>query len=53
MFQTVVLEKIKTQNFMFNCFSPENRAVYNVEKYCGTGGTTDDNMAHAHRMPGN
>jgi len=22
MFQTVVLEKIKTQNFMFNCFFP-------------------------------
>jgi len=28
----------------------ENRAVYEImwKKYCRTGQTTDDNMAHAH-----
>jgi hypothetical protein len=48
MFQTEVVEKIKTRvlcsiTFFFN------RAVYdNVVKYCTTGQTTDDNLAHAH-----
>jgi len=34
-------------------FFPENRAVYNVEKYCRAGRATDGNTADAHCMPNN
>jgi hypothetical protein len=30
-------------------FRKSCRLCENVEKYCGTGQATDDNMAHAHR----
>ena len=53
MFQTKVVEKIKT-NFMLQnfFFFFENRACFwgNVEKYCRTGQTTCDSMANAHCM---
>ena len=51
MFQTKVVEKIKTHFVLSNFFflPSENHAVYdNVEKYCLAGQATDDNVAHAH-----
>jgi hypothetical protein len=53
MFQTKVVEKIKTQFFLsstFFFFRKSYRLWDNVEKYCRTGKATDDNMAHAHCM---
>jgi hypothetical protein len=47
-FQTKIVEKIKT-HFMFNNACLENRVVYeNVEKYWSAGQATDDNKTHAH-----
>jgi len=45
MFQTTVVEKIKT-HFMYNIFfSSENRAVYEIMSKYGTSRlTTDDNI---------
>ena len=42
MFQTKVVEK--NTHFMFNNFCFLNRAVYNVEKYCGARETVDNMM---------
>jgi len=52
MFQTKVVEKIKT-HFMLNnffLFRKSCRLWDNVEKYCRAGQLTDGNMAHAHCM---
>jgi len=49
--QTKVVKKIKNKVLCSTAFFPENRAVYNVEKYRRAGGATDDNMAHTHRIP--
>jgi hypothetical protein len=50
MFQTKVVEKIKTR-ILYSVTFFENRAVYeNVGKYCTDGQATDDNMAHANCM---
>jgi hypothetical protein len=51
MFQTNIVENIKTHILCSITFSPENNAVIeNVEKYCKAGQATDGNMAHAHCM---
>jgi len=53
-FQTVFVEKIKTHfvfsNFFLNKIVPLRDKV---EKFCTSGQTTDDTMAHAHCMMGN
>ena len=48
MFQTKVLEKIKTFFFFFE--KKSCRSWYNVETYCRAGWAIDDNVAHAHCM---
>jgi len=49
MFQTNVLEKIKTQGLCSINFFLENRAFYeNDDKYCRPWQATDISMAHAH-----
>jgi hypothetical protein len=49
-FHTKVVEKAHT-HFMFNNFFWKScRKWDNVEKYSTAGQTTDDSMAHAHRM---
>jgi hypothetical protein len=50
MFQTKVVEKIKTHILGSVTFFFENRAVYEIvwENYFRAGQATDDNMAHAH-----
>jgi len=53
MFQTKVVEKIKTPivcSITFFLIVPFMRYV---EKYCRVGKATDDNMVHAHRMVDN
>ena len=52
MFQTEIVEKIKTHILWSVTFFFENPTVYeiNVEKYCRAGQATDDNMARAHCM---
>jgi len=50
MFQTQVLEKIKT-HFMFRNFCRKIVSFLdNVEKCCKAGKATDDNKAHVHCM---
>ena len=47
MFQTKVVEKIKT-HFVFSNFFPKFVPFMRyVEKYCRAGQATDDKMAHA------
>jgi hypothetical protein len=55
MFQTKVVEKIKTHILCSVTFFFENRAVYEImwEKYYRAGQGTDEIMAHAHCMLGN
>jgi hypothetical protein len=49
MFQTKLVEKIKTRFLSSIIFSPKSCLLReNVEKYCGAGEATDDNMANAH-----
>ena len=50
MFQTKVVEKIKTNILFSITFLFENRVVYGIiwEKYSKTGEATYDNKAHAH-----
>jgi len=51
MFQTKVVEKIKTHILCSVTFSPQSCRLWdNVEKYCGTRQATVDNIAHAHCM---
>ena len=52
MFQTKVVEKIKTHILCSVIFFSENRAVYEImwKKYCRAVQATDDNMAHSHCM---
>ena len=47
MFQTKVVEKIKTHIFVFSFFPLEKRALCEIvwKKYCRPGQATDDNMA--------
>jgi len=48
---TKVVEEIKTHILCsVTCFQKLYRLWENVEKYCTTGQTTDDNMVHAHFM---
>jgi hypothetical protein len=48
MFQTKVVEKIKTR-FVFRDFYLKSRRLRdNVEKFCTAGQATVDNMAHVH-----
>jgi hypothetical protein len=52
-FPTKLVQKIKASILCSMTFFPPSplkscRLWYNVEKYCRTGQTTDDNMAHAH-----
>jgi len=53
-----VSDKSCTENqithFVFSNFSPENRTVYEImwKNVVERGQATDDNMAHAHCMPG-
>ena len=52
-FQTKVVEKIKTPNLMFSNFFllPKSSHLWdNVGKYCRTGQATDDKMVHTHCM---
>ena len=48
MFQTNVLEKPKTHFVFSNFFSKIVLLWKNMEKFCRSGQTTDDNKAHAH-----
>jgi hypothetical protein len=49
MFQAKVVEEITTHIFCpVTFFFKLCRLWNNVEKYCGTGQATDDNVAHAH-----
>jgi len=52
MFQTKVVEEIKTRILYSVTFFFKNRAFYEImwKKYCRSGLVTDDNMAHAHCM---
>jgi len=50
LFQTEVVEKIKTHIFCAVNFRKSFIVYENVEKYCRAGQTTDDNMVHAHCM---
>jgi hypothetical protein len=52
MFQTKVVEKIKTHILCSEPFFIENYAVYKIklENYFRVGQTTENNMAHAHCM---
>jgi len=48
MYQTKVVEKIKTYFMFSNVFRKLCRLRDNVEKHCTAGEAIDDNMAHAH-----
>jgi len=49
MFQTKVVEKIKTHNLCSETFPRKSCRFWdNVGKYCRVGQATDDNMKHAH-----
>ena len=52
MFQTKVVEKIKTHFVFNNFFFPRKscRLWDNVEKFCTAGQATDESMAHAYDM---
>jgi len=52
MFQTKVVEKIKTDILCLTNFCPESRAVYErmQTKYFRARQAIDDSMAHAHYM---
>jgi len=53
MFQTKVIEKIKTRILCSVTFFPPSKIVSFMGKgvnYCRAGQATDDNMAHAHCM---
>ena len=50
MFQTKVVEKIKIRILCSFFFLIGPFFLDNVEKYCGTGQATDDNMAHTYCM---
>jgi hypothetical protein len=52
MFQTKVVEKIKTHILLSITFLFENRAVYEIiwKKYSKSGEATDNNKAHAYFM---
>jgi len=50
MFQTTIVEKIKTHFVLGIFFFKSCRLWENVEKYCRAGHATDDNTAHAHCM---
>jgi len=52
MFQTKVVQKIKTHNLFSILFFPRKTFRFwgNVEKCCRAGQPTDDSMAHAHCM---
>ena len=52
MFQTKVVENIKTHILCSVTFFPENRAVCVImwKEHCSVGQAVDDNMAHAHYM---
>jgi len=50
MFQTKVVEEIKTYIFPSVAFFREPWRLWDVEKYCIAGLVTDDNTAHAHCM---
>jgi hypothetical protein len=51
MFQTNIVEKIKTRILCSITFFSENHAVYeNVEKYCRAAQATDGNMVLAQCM---
>jgi hypothetical protein len=53
MFQTNIVKKIKTHILCSVTFIFKSYFLWdNVEKFCRTGQATDDNMAHAHCMPG-
>ena len=47
MFQTEVVDKIKTHVVFNNCFWNSCHLWYNMEKYCRAREATDDSMAHA------
>jgi hypothetical protein len=47
MFETKVIQNIKTHVSCSKIFFPENRAVYNVEKYGTAGQPTDDDIIGA------
>ena len=50
MFQTEVVKEIKTY-FVFNIFFWKLSILWdNVEKYCGSGQATGDNVVHAHYL---
>jgi hypothetical protein len=50
MFQTKVVEKIKTCFMLINFFLKSCRLCDTVEKHCRAGQAMDDNMGHAHCM---
>jgi hypothetical protein len=52
MFQTKLVEKIKTQFMFKNFLFFEDSAVYEImwKKICRAGHATDESMAHAHCM---
>jgi hypothetical protein len=50
MFQTKVVETIKTHFILYIFFFKSRRLCDNGEKYCTAGQATDDNMTHAHCM---
>ena len=52
MFQTNVVEKIKTQFHVQYIFFFENRAIYEImrEEYGRANQATEEDMAHAHCM---
>jgi hypothetical protein len=50
MFQTKVVEKVKTHFVLGNIFLKFCRLSENVEKYCRADEATEDNMANAHCM---
>jgi len=52
MFQTKVVEKIKTHFMISNFFFLIVPLWDNLEKYCRAGHATDDNRVHAHCMLG-
>jgi len=52
MFQTKVVQKIKTYILCSVTFFLSCRLLYTVEKYCRAGQATDGNMTHAYFMLG-
>jgi len=51
MFQTKVVDKIKTHTLCSIIFFPKIVQFMNVKKYCWAGQTTDNDTAHAHCTP--